>query len=366
MRIAMVSKFYPKFYGGTERHVFELSSRLIKKNHDVHVITSERMEQKHFEYKNIPVHNIFPMMERIYSYPSFSGLYGYVLFKHFIRQLQPDIIHLHFPSFNLEFLLPFLKRRFGYKFILTPHTLLDFHLSPASFWFGRSVDKYIAVSKAVMDRLVEKGVDVKKISLIPNGVDTRFFSPGKSDFKDKIKAEKILTFIARLVPEKGVNFLLKIFDEVSRHNSDIKLVIVGSGPLYKKLSKIKNKNILLTGYVNHLVLKEILRSSDIFLFPSQFRGEAQAVVLLEAMSCGVPVITTSMQGIKSWFPKSAGFILNSNSLEDFVDKTLYLLDNKKKAKAMGRNGRKIVKKLYDWNKVVNRIENVYKDSLNDK
>lgn len=177
-------------------------------------------------------------------------------------------------------------------------------------WFLRHSDGYIATSSALQDELSQSGLASQKCYLIPNGVDTDIFYPlapeGKKALRSSlgIKDEVVFLFVGVIDKRKGVDVLIPAFNRVLKANVNAKLYLVGPQNredkessfinLMKKLVSdlgIKDK-IIFCNYSNNVV--PYFQAADLFVLPS--RNEGLANVILEAMSCGLPVIGTKISG----------------------------------------------------------------------
>lgn len=148
-----------------------------------------------------------------------------------------------------------------------------------------------------------------KIDLIPNGVDVNKFNPGK--FRKQVS--KIM-FVGRLEKQKNLPLLIKAVSLLQRN---MHLVFVGKGSQedsLKNLAREKNVHLSIVAPVAHDKLPELLKSADMFVLSSHIEGNPKA--LLEAMSCGLPVIGTNVEGIRDViYHKQTGILVNLNPEE---------------------------------------------------
>ena len=175
----------------------------------------------------------------------------------------------------------------------------------------RQADCFVAISSDIADELRQQGVPNAEIESISNGVDTRLFSPvnscAKADLRRRLllpQNRTIVTFTGRLVSYKGLPLLLRVWEQVQQADSQVLLLLVGSGGLDINNCEAELKEFVQARGLQHSVrftgdvhnVHEYLQASDIFVFPTE--KEAFGISLIEAMACGLPVIATPTGGIK--------------------------------------------------------------------
>jgi glycosyltransferase involved in cell wall biosynthesis len=175
----------------------------------------------------------------------------------------------------------------------------------------KQADAFVAISSVVADELAAQNVRASAIEMIPNSVDTDRFCPvdppGREALRRKLGlplGHKIVIYTGRLVSYKGLPLLLRVWREIQRDHSDVRLLLVGSGGLdiHNCEAELKayvdtdglRESIHFTGSVDNV--HEYLQASDIFIFPTE--QEAFGISLIEAMACGLPVISTPAGGVK--------------------------------------------------------------------
>lgn len=163
-----------------------------------------------------------------------------------------------------------------------------------------TADVIVCVSKAIRDRLLKLIPFAKrKVIVIYNGVDVDKFRPIKN-VKGKEKGSFYIGSLGYLSPRKGFEELIDVVSKLVKDGYNIRLYIGGKGYLYKRLQeKIKKSGlssyVKLEGFIPDQYLTEWYNKLDLFILNS--RSEGHPVSLLEAMSCGLPVIATNVDGI---------------------------------------------------------------------
>ncbi|MBL7036450.1 glycosyltransferase family 4 protein [Candidatus Microgenomates bacterium] len=169
------------------------------------------------------------------------------------------------------------------------------------------------------------------------------------------KTKKTLVIICRQDPRKGINFLLRAFKTVREKTDNIKLIMVGSGSMFKSNQKLAKKlgissDVIFTGFVSDF--KTILKKSDVFVFPAVEEGSG-SLSILEAMKEGKAIITTKCDGIpEDIVNRKDGILvpmLDEHSLSDAI---LEVINNPKLIKKLGNNAKKayISKFSFDYMK----------------
>lgn len=194
------------------------------------------------------------------------------------------------------------------------------------------------------------------IKVIANGVDLK-------QFLVKDKKENTIITISRLVEKNGVGDLIEAMVMVRNKILDVKLMIIGSGPLERSLKlKIKNlnleNNVEFLGEISNDQLPQYLAKASIFVRPSLSEGLGTA--FLEAMAAGLPIVGTSVGGITDFLKDGeTGLFCNPKDPESVADKIVMLIENDELRNKLAENGRKLVEEKYNWDKIAKEFENVY-------
>lgn len=231
--------------------------------------------------------------------------------------------------------------------------------------FSKFVDKVISVSKAVKTSLIKNGISPEKIKVIYNGVDTDYFKPMENDSirKELNIGENtlVLTTISRFNEEKGHYFLIQGIKELTKHITDFKVLLVGEGEEQSFIKeKVKEHNlkdyVLFLGYRKDI--PEILAATDIYVSPS--KKEAISFSIIEALSCGVPVVATEVGGVPEIFEKgNGGILIPFGDKDSFVRAIVELRDNNLYYNQIKSNCRDIVLKNFSQLKMLEETYNLY-------
>ncbi len=234
-------------------------------------------------------------------------------------------------------------------------------------WVYGKRPKYVVLSKYLKERAVAHGVPSKNVTIIPNGVDTKVFtSKGVNvrKVREELRAGKrpIIITASRLTLKNAVDDLIKAFSIVNKQVSSV-LVVCGTGEDEHKLKDLAGdlgvgKDVRFIGLVPYNELPKYLSASDVFVRPSLSEGFGNSFV--EALSCGVPIIGTSVGGIPDFLVDGrTGLFCKVRNPEDLAEKIRLLLRNKSLAQKIVKNGQKMVKERYEWAGVAKQFDRVF-------
>jgi len=215
-------------------------------------------------------------------------------------------------------------------------------------------DYVMCPSDFVYDSFLKNGFSKKQLIKMPYGVDIERFKPNKKEKDKKFKA----IFIGSLQLRKGLQYLLKAWNELKLENAE--LIIVGRvwPDAHEVINKYrKDSTIKFIGFDSNP--SKYLRSSDVFISPSLEEGSA--LTCYEALASGVPLIATHNTGSVISDGKE-GFIIPIRDVTALKDKINYFYSNPEETKRMGKNARKLAEK-YSWDGYGERLAKVYKKIL---
>ena len=318
MKIAMVGQFPPHF-GGVGVHIHTLSKELVRQGHEVYVIT-----YPHKEIKDID--GIHVIGTKGLNIPGVRGLMFKINAKRALKELiekeDIDIIHGHY-LFPAGAAAVEVGNELGIKTYVTAHGSDMFELYKKQPYMRAPIKKVLknadgifAVSNALRHEIIATGVTgiANKTKLSWNSVDIEKFSNKENDsFKReyKLSDKPIVLFVGNLIKRKNVESLL---EAKKIANSDYYLVIVGDGPLFKKLKKKAEEenipDVIFTGSRNDV--ENIIPSCDVLVLPSF--SESFGLFLIEALACGKPVIGSNVGGITEIITKDVGMLVNPNNV----------------------------------------------------
>ena len=209
-------------------------------------------------------------------------------------------------------------------------------------------DQYVVASEE--DRLWLKN---KNISVIPNYVDTDFLSP--ADFSKKDKAPTLL-FVGRLEVQKNLFALLDALKNIP----NMVLQIIGSGSLKEELMNVVNANNLPVQFLGNIPfeqLKQHYQNASVFVLPSYYEGTPK--VLLEAMSCGLPVVATDVAGINTIIISGVNGYLCSTDAESISLALQIVLQDSALQNRLGTQARKFIENNFSLHSVLKKELSMY-------
>ena len=301
-KVVHFGKYYYPDYGGIESVTHCLATRLHTHGYNVAVVCfGSNFKVKIEIIESIKVVRA-PKLFSIARQPI-----GFLYFFHCLREAKnADLIHIHAPNLLAAFSILFLDKKT--KILVHWHSdilnkgILGFLVKPLQLALLKKADKVVATSPTYASFSKILKFYTNKISVIPIGISDMSASLNcsrvENDLRQKLSEKKIILSVGRLVLYKGFDYLI---DATRYMPNDVVVVIVGDGPLRVKLeNKINSKGlmdkVLLIGKICNETLHQLFKSASLFCLPSISRAEAFGVVLLEAMSMGLPLVTTKIPG----------------------------------------------------------------------
>ena len=370
LKIAMYGhKRIPSREGGIEVVVGELASRMVKLGHEVtcynrlghHVSGKEHDTERLKSYKGIRLKNVFTINRKGIAAVT-SSFFG-ALCTAFGNY---DVVHIHAEGPAAFCWIP---KMFGKRVVVTIHGI-DHKREKWKGGFGakfilfgekcavKCADEIIVLSKAVQDYF--KTVYNRDTVFIPNGVN-------KPEIKDAdliekrfgLKKDSYILFLGRLVPEKGIKYLIEAYKEVQ---TDKRLVIAGGSSdtaafktEIKQLAK-EDSRILFTGFVQGQLLEELYSNAYVYVLPSDLEG--MPLSLLEAMSYGNCCLTSDINECTGVIGEK-GVTFEKGNVKDLVIKLQQLCFDEGIVIRYKNDSSKYVCEKYNWDDVVKRTILLY-------
>ena len=370
LNIAMFGqKRIPSREGGVEIVVEELCSRMVAQGHNVtcynrgghHVSGSEYDSKRLKEYKEIRLKTV-PTIEKK-GLAAVSSSFFAALCCAFGRY---DIVHIHAegPAF-----FAWLPKLFGKKVIVTIHGL-DWQREKWKSGFGskfihqgekntvKYADEIIVLSKGVQDYF-EKEYGIKTV-FIPNGVNRPKIQEAELiTEKYGLEKDSYILFLGRLVPEKGIRYLVEAFKNVK---TDKKLVIAGgSSDTDSFMNELKDiakddDRIIFTGFVQGQILKELYSNAYVYTLPSDLEG--MPLSLLEAMSYGNCCLVSNIPECTEVVEDKA-LVFKKSDVNDLFTKIQKACDHPEMVMKMKNQAADFICEKYNWDEVVKETMKLY-------
>jgi len=380
MKICIFTETYYPVMGGGETQAQLLAEGLIAKGHSVIVLTrrSDATLKKHERYDKVDVYRLAPVGSgQLKKWGLlFSSLPMLIQLRnqyHLIFVSGYRIIGLTAVLVGKSFRKPVVLKadsqgemsgdffESGLKKIGISYKSLLFQ------WFLvfrnivlKRADAFSAISPEIASEWTSSGIPSKKIYLISNAVDTQHFVPVEAAEKISLRKKlglpqnvTIAIYTGRLVSYKGLPLLLKVWNDIRDKYENVLLILAGTGGLdihncedelreYVKFNRLEN-HVLFTGAVQNV--PEYLQASDFFAFPTENDAFPSSVV--EAMACGLPVVSTPVGAIKIIINDGkTGLLIEPGNAEQLYQALDVILSNKEMASGLGKAACQSVQNLY--------------------
>jgi glycosyltransferase involved in cell wall biosynthesis len=377
------------YYGGVERRIIETAKRLTKQiNTTVYSGTKAGFKTP----TSINRINFIPAFSTNRLYPIDNWFFNKTIAR-YAKNIIADVYESHTVS-GYQFIKILRKQKRKEPFIQTIHGVLaDEYLQAAKtrypslqakianlvMWRLSKLEKQaakkanliITISNYTKNKIVELySIKKEKIRIVPNGIDLQKFKPLDNQMKIKnqfgVKNRPCLLFVGRLIPRKGLSFLVQAAKQIIKEENQTIFLIVGEGPQKNQLiSDLKRnrllKNFIFLGDVKEKDLPLIYNCSDIFVFPSI--QEAQGIALLEAQATSKPVVSFNTGGIsETVLDQETGILIDPDSNKLAIT-ILKLLKNKELREKMGKKGREFVSENFTWDKCSKALLEIYKEVI---
>lgn len=358
MKIIQVCQRYYPYIGGIETHVKELSEALVKNGYEIEVVCT---------YSSIGLPRKETIngvkIRRFWAFAPKEAYFFSPAMYFYLRSQKYDVIHAH--NFHA---LPALFAAFARKnrFIFTPHAsghsssfarnVLHKLYRPLGRYIFRSADTIISTAQFERNWLLKTfNLPESKIIYIPLPINISHKVHRKKNDRDIAK----IAYFGRLSREKNLTALISAFKIIKQQYDNCGLFIAGDGPLRKELEEFgKSTGISFLGKLSDTDLNNFLEDIDIFVLPSRFEVSPRAVI--EAMSRGIPVVTTPVGELPQVFQHGRDCLFTKlDDAIDMAEKILLLINNKELAIEIAQAGRTVVESRYDINKVIFDYMQIY-------
>ncbi len=376
MKIAMLGhKRIPSREGGVEVVVEELSTRMVNRGHDVvcynrggkHVAGSKFSEESKREYKGVKLKKVITIDKKGLAAMTSS-------FFATVKALFSKAKVIHYHAEGPCAMMWIIKWFSNKKVIVTIHGL-DWQRAK---WGGLAT-KYIKFGEKMAvkyaDEIIVLSANVKKYFkdtynretiFIPNGISKPAIKSAKFiTEKYNLKKDDYILYLGRIVPEKGVHYLLEAFSKIK---TDKKLVIAGGSSdtasyysVIKELAK-KDDRVILTGFVQGEELYELFSNAYVYCLPSDLEG--MPLSLLEAMSYGNCCLTSNIDECSEVI-EDKGITFEKSNVDDLEEKLNDLIKNKNKVREYKKNAQEFILNKYNWDDVTDETLNLYNNKIND-
>ncbi|MFC1564491.1 N-acetyl-alpha-D-glucosaminyl L-malate synthase BshA [candidate division KSB1 bacterium] len=361
-------------YGGSGVVATELGKNLSKKGHEVHFITSSVPFRLHSFEGQIYFHEV-----KVVTYPLFEhqpyALNLAAKMSEVIKYNKLDVLHVHYAIPHA--ISAYLAKQLNggeVKLITTLHgtdiTVVgsDPAFLPVTEFGIEQSDGVTAVSRALYDSTMKEFNITRPIEVIHNFVDTKVFKRKENQaLRDKIapNGEKILVHISNFRPVKRVDEIVKLFAGILKE-VPCKLMLIGDGPERSRAEKSCRD----LGICDHTVflgkqnaIPDYLSAADLLVCASE--NESFGMTILEAMSCGVPVVAYSVGGIPEIIQDGKqGFMITNDDSSSFAESCIRILTDSELHNSMARSGIKRARTEFSAEVIIPKYEEYYRKIIN--
>uniref|UniRef100_A0AC35U2G8 GlcNAc-PI synthesis protein n=1 Tax=Rhabditophanes sp. KR3021 TaxID=114890 RepID=A0AC35U2G8_9BILA len=302
-----------------------------------------------------------------------TSVAGFPWIRNILLEEAIQIVHSHSSFSTLAMECIFWALPLKIKTVLTDHSLMG--LSDLSSVLVNSlylrylvptVNKAICVSYAHKENLfIRCKLKQQDIYVIPNAIDTHLFKPDPKQFYGN---QTTIVIAGRLVYRKGADLLKYVIPKVCREHPSVRFVVAGDGPKRIDIEEMREKNnlfdrVMMLGMVPHDQVNQVLVKGQIFLNTSL--TEAFCMAIVEAASCGLHVISTTVGGIPEVLPPDMVTKVDVD-VDSIVQACLEAIHLRESGKLLHPEAKhKIVAPMYNWGDVTRRTEIVYNDLQKD-
>lgn len=354
MKIALAIKHYSLSKGGAERYAVHLSTALAEKGHDVHVfalqfdlhpsypVKPELVHVNHWPswWRNLAFAMAFDRLVLKRNFDIICGLtqvfrqdihrMGGGIYKHWMHIRYPQTIHR------------------SAMYILNPVHMVNLYLEKKIYQEGnyRKIITNSHLCKEQASRYYQ--VPEQRIEVVRNGIDHNKFNPeGKDQIRKEIRRNlglsantPLLLFVSNNWKRKGLQVVLRALHYLGESDFPFHLVVIGKGRpgAFRRLVKSLGLANRIHFIGPTMDVSDFYRASDLFVLPTLY--DPFATVCLEAMACGIPVITTSSNGVSEIIQEGVnGYIQRDPTDEKELAKLIEVCSDKRTLKDMGKAAR---------------------------
>jgi len=376
----------PKYGGAVEQYVYQIARNLKNLGVDVDIIDAQFFGDESQDEKNeLKIIRLKTLFQK-------SGVSSLTKLSFGFSIVRSDILK-NYRIIHVNTILPgsFVTRFYKFRPIIYTCHNSDWVSRRRSFFstafrevernIMRRATAVIALSRSMRKRIIKfGGINPKKVRLIPNGVDTRFFMPiieSSEKLKEKMGLydHKIILFVGRITYMKGVDVLIRAFSHAILHAGLNKITLLLVGPQASAFKSTKSgryaswikmlieklgikDNVRFVGKVSNETLRKLYSIADVFVLPSRYEGMPLAI--LEAMSAGLPVLGSKVSGIVDVIEEGInGYSFNPEDHKKLGELIMKILGDEKLKKRLGDNSRILAERRYDWNIIAKKIKLLY-------
>lgn len=372
MKNKLLIGYYEPQRSGQTTHVLNLVRGLNKNKFDVTLVLPSHLFQNQSEFSQLGIRIVpLPMRKLLWDPKAISNL------VRMLHEEEFDIVHVH--SQEAGIIVRIISRLAGVKSIVyTPQCTNIRHTN--LFRLYREVEKLlsyftniiISVSEHDRERIIQWGISPSKVITIHNGIESQ-----RNNVPNDVTAKfqsfgldahaPLVMQVGRLSHQKNPLMFIEGASRIINQIPDCQFVLIGDGPLKYEVERyiqdlgIKRKIFCLGWQEN---ANELMAQADIITLTSRWEGLPH--VLLEAMLCSKPIVTTQVNGCSELVIHGVtGYVVPTNNVDLWVEYVLDLLQDHKKSTKMGELGNARLKQEFSLQQMISKIEVLYDKLITD-
>lgn len=366
MRILVITPYFHPVIGGSQNYIVGLFSALRALDPKIQVDVLSYNTENVSPVENIAGLTVYrvPALELLrhqFALPNYWSVW--CLMRKLKQQHSYDIVNAHTRFFDTAVWTPFAAKYLGAKSILTDHcaahpshpdAIVRATAKLADFLSVKLIfplyDSVTVVSEATKQFLASLGVNYANV--ISGGIDPKRFGkrlivPKSLEFlKKTAKNIRVISFIGRLIPAKGVTHFVDAAQKLVTLNPNVLFVIAGGGELSESLRKVTSPGIKIVGALDESGVTALLAKTDVLVHPSSHH-EGLPLMVLEAGAAGCAVVATPSGQVRQLLGKTRG-VLCEPSAVSIVKQLLPLIKNRQQTKKLGKNLQAHILANYTW------------------
>lgn len=387
MKVLLFSWEYPPhMVGGLGQHVYDLSRFLVRQGVEVHIITPRVESHPDYQQENgVHIHRVGSSYLEGENFKSWTFRFNSDAIREAVNINSRiggfDLIHAHdwlvaYPGravtkiFEIPLVTTIHATEHGRNLGL--HNRMQLEINEIEKNLALEAERVICCSQYMQDEISSLfGRPREDITIIPNGVDSELFKPMPQNPRFNISPEeKVIFFLGRLVPEKGIWFLINAMPQILAEIPQAYLYIGGRGPMLPDLKRLTNRlglneKVVFTGFIYHEERNYIYDRAKVAVFPSLY--EPFGIVALEAMATGTPVIVGDVGGLSEIVANEVtGIKVHPANETELAQAIIRVLRDDKLADALRTNAGNVVADVYNWNVIAESTIRVYSEVLEQR
>jgi len=266
--------------------------------------------------------------------------------------------------------IPIVFRSIDTVHMLVPQKMLRPFTFALEKWVYRKVDRILTLSSKLSEYVMKMGAESRKVELLLFGVDMDKFNPevDTKELGERLgidENDRVIVFIGTLFEFSGLDTYLEQFSLVLKEIPDAKLVIVGGGPLYKKLQSLVvdlglTRRVVLTGFQHFDLMPQYINLADVCINPFIVNSTTRDIIpgkTIQYLACGKPVLATALPGMTAQIQGPSQGVVYAD-INEFAENTVRLLKDTSMARAIGENGYRYARNEHDEKRIARRLETI--------